>query len=497
MKRNALVMITVAGACSGPVQADELPPGFEVQTVASGFERPVGIAFAGDGRMFVAEQRGMVWVVEEGRTLPEPFIDLRDEVNGPWDRGLLGIALHPQFPSNRHAYLLYTVDPIFGEPDERPGSGAFGRLTRYTGTAASAGNVADPASRLVLLGTVPAEGIPVCDPSHTVGSVRFGLDGSLFVSAGDGAHFDQVDAGGLDPDCFRGGMFPPEEDIGAFRAQYLDSLAGKILRIDPATGLGLSTNPYWTGDASDNRSKVWASGLRNPYRVTVRPGSPPPGTLYIGDVGWFTFEEIDVATGGENFGWPCVEGTGPTFGYREADPAHSGCDTIPGPLDAPLAAWHHSNPFLSSPQGFTGSTALAGDFYRGECYPPPFDCAFFFADHSFSWIRALEVDDQDNLIALHPFAYDIDWIVDLTADPSDGDLHYTALLAGEVRRIRYGGAAPGDLDGDCTVDIVDLLRLLADWGPCPDPPGACPGDLDGDGSVAITDLLALLATWDS
>jgi hypothetical protein len=109
-----------AALCTVAAGGARLPPGFSSTTVASGFERPVGIAFTGDGRMFVAEQGGMIWVVQEGETLPEPFIDLHEEVNGPWDRGMLGIALDPDFLSNRHVYLLYTADPVPGEPDEPP-----------------------------------------------------------------------------------------------------------------------------------------------------------------------------------------------------------------------------------------------------------------------------------------------------------------------------------------------------------------------------------------
>jgi glucose/arabinose dehydrogenase len=489
----------LAAVLAGPAAPAGLPgldPGFTVATVAGGFEAPVGIAIAGDGRIFVAEQRGIVWVVQDGQTLEQPFIDIVAEVNGEWDRGLLGIALDPGFLQNRRVYLLYTVDPVFGEPDESPFAGAFGRLTRYTGTLASNGNLADLSTRQVLIGATAAQGIPVCEPSHTIGSLRFGTDGSLFVSAGDGAHFDTVDPGGLDGDCFGPGMFPEVQNIGAFRAQYLGSLAGKILRIDPGTGLGLADNPHWTGNGADAASRVWASGVRNPFRIGVRPGSPAPGTIYVGDVGWYTFEEVSVAHGGENFGWPCVEGPDPAPGYPGADPAHSGCGTIetpgnPGPLTGPVAAWHHGNPAASVPPGYTGNTAVSGAFYAGACYPAPWQGAYFFADYAQGWIRAIEVDAQDNLVAMHHFADGADFPVDIAAHPATGDLHYVAIYAGEVRRISYDAQVFADLDGDCRVGVVDFLALLGSWGPCP----GCPADLDGDGAVGILDFLALLASW--
>ncbi|MCH8822915.1 MAG: PQQ-dependent sugar dehydrogenase [Planctomycetes bacterium] len=475
----------------------QLPSGFERQLIASGFDRPVGIAFAKDGRFFVTEQRGIVWVVQNGVVLAEPFIDLTQEVNGEWDRGLLGIAIDPDFTTNLHVYLLYVVDPIFGEPDESPQQGTFGRITRYTGTIDSDGNSADLKSRLVLLGAEPAEGFPVCDRSHAIGSLRFGTDGSMFASAGDAAHFEFTDDGGSDPECFAKGMFGEDEDIGAFRSQYLGSLAGKVLRIDPATGLGMPSNPHWTGDAADKRSKIWVNGLRNPYRFVVDPDSPAPGTLIVSDVGWYQYEEVNIAYGGENFGWPCFEGVLPTPNYPNSNPAHSGCDSIetpdnPGPLTDPVVCWHHFNPNLSCPPGMVGNAATACVFYKGPFYPPPFDNGIFFADYvAGSWIKKLQVDESDQLIAIHDFASDISRTVDLAAHPLNGDIYFVSLADDAIYRLRYVDALLGDLDGDCVVNISDLLALFANWGPC----DACPADLDENYFVNTSDLLILFANW--
>lgn len=492
----ALVIVMAVGNARALGGVPDLPDGFEPSVSASGFDHPVDLAFAADGRMFVSEQRGVVWVVQDGTTLATPFIDLSAEVNGQWDRGLLGIALDPDFLANRHVYLLYTVDPEFGKPDEDPFNGAWGRLTRYTGTEASGGNVGDPSSRLVLIGDTAATGIPVCEPSHTVGSLKFAHDGTLFVSAGDGAHFNQTDPGGIDPECFPE-LFPELENIGAFRAQYLDSLAGKILRIDPATGHGVPTNPHWTGSGADNRSRIWANGLRNPFRIAMRPGTGPgPGTIYVGDVGWNAYEEISVAHGGENFGWPCREGTVVQGSYSAQNPAHSGCNTIetppnPGPLTAPISAWHHTNGNLSTPTGITGRSAVAGAFYEGTCYPPAYQGAFFYMDHTQSWIRVMQVSPADALVAVLPFGTSMENPVDMEPDPLTGDLHYVAIYAGEVRRITFTGGVPGDVDGDCFVGFPDLLLVLASWGPCVD----CPADLDSNGSVGFEDLLEVLSSW--
>jgi glucose/arabinose dehydrogenase len=491
--------VWLAASVAAVAGGQSLPGGFDLEVVASGFDRPVDLEFAADGRMFVAEQRGIVWVVEDGVTLAQPFVDLRDEVNGVWDRGLLGLALDPDFLANRNVYLLYTVDPIFGKPDEPPQSAAWGRVVRYTGTAGSNGNEADLASRLVLIGDTAPEGIPVCEPSHTVGSLRFGHDGSLFVSAGDGAHFDQMDDGGNDPDCFVKGMFPEVEDIGAFRSQYLGSLAGKILRIDPATGLGLDTNPHWTGDGADNKSRVWVNGARNPYRFAVRPDTAlggGPGTLYIGDVGWFAYEETSAVNGGENMGWPCREGFEEAPLYSSGEPAHSGCDSIetpenPGPLTDPVIAWHHSVDGLSFPPVFQGNCAAGTVFYTGACYPPPFDSGLFQAEHIDDWIKVLETDESAQFVALHDFGSGFGGPVDLAVSPDNGDLHVVELNFNRILRISYDAGVVGDLTGDCQVSTADLLALLSAWGPC----DACPEDLDGNGSVGTSDLLMLLANW--
>ena len=403
-------------------------------------------------------------------TLPQPFIDLSAEVNGPWDRGLLGIALDPDFVQNRLVYLLYTVDPVFGAPDESPFEGTFSRVTRYEGTVASGGNVADLASRFVLVGETWPEGIPVCEPSHTIGTVQFGHDGSLFISAGDGAHFDSVDSGGQDADCFGPGKFPIEQDIGAFRSQYLGSLAGKVLRIDPATGDGLSSNPFWTGDGTEAQSKVWVSGLRNPFRFSIRPepagAGAGPGAFYIGDVGWNTYEEINVVTGGENLGWPCREGFGALAAYVNENPDHSGCDSIetpanPGPLTDPLVAWHHFNGNQSTPPGFAGRCAVGGVFYEGLCYPELYQGAYFFLDYINGWIRVIEVDANNAFVDMHAFAENVGGPADLEADPFTGDLFVVKVNEGWIQRISYlqcGTCDAGAVNVGCGA-LEDVLEL--------------------------------------
>jgi len=492
-------VISIADFASAVVT---VPPGFTVQQVAGGLVNPTTIAFAADGRMFVAEQRGTVRVFVNGVLQPSFFIDLRNEVAGAGYRGLLGLTLDPQFLTNRRVYLSYTVDPTFGEPDEPDSVPTFSRLTRYSGTMQSGGNIADLATRTVLIGAQPNQGIVACW-AHTIDALHFGPDGKLFVSAGDGGHYEFADAGGNDPQCFQPPLFAPDQDLGAFRAQYLNSMNGKVLRIDPETGAGLSSNPYWNGDPLSNRSRVWVSGLRNPFRFCVRPtaNTQVPGTLYIGDVGWDSFEEIDISnSGGENFGWPCDEGPSPAPEYPNLNPASSGCNTImtpsnPGPLTGPIANWHHTNAGLSFPPGYIGITAVGGTFYTGDCYPLAYRGAYIYGDYGSGWLNVLEVNAANQYVNSFNFITGIQWLVDVQPDPISGDLFYATVFDGKIWRITYNGPGVGDVNGDGSVNVDDLLAIINAWGPCPGGPMICPADITGNGTVDVDDLLAVINNW--
>jgi glucose/arabinose dehydrogenase/PKD repeat protein len=448
----ALSVLFAESAAAAP----NVPDGFIVQSAVPGtvFDTPTGIAYLPDGRLLVAEKKGTVWMVQNGTKLPTPFWSRPDEVLDAADRGLLDVAVDPNFVSNRFVYFLYTVDPDSDGVDTN--DDAFGRLTRYQAGIANP-NVVDPGSRAILLGRTWAEGPPCGSISHTVGCLRWGTDQSLLVSIGDGAHHSGVDMGGRDPNLFLPGRSDPAEDIGAFRAQFLGSLAGKILRLNPADGRGYPSNPFYDGDPASVRSRVWAYGLRQPFRFCVRPGtgSPNPaaghpGSLYIGDVGWENWEELSVAShGGRNFGWPCYEGLHDVPSYQSATPAHHGCGTIgtpenPSAHTPPVADWNHWNEELSSPAGYEGNAASASSFYSATSYPHQYQGVYFFADYGEWWIRAVRMDALDNVVQFLPFGTGMEGPVDLITDPSTGDLVYIAITAGQVRRIRYVGTGAGN-----------------------------------------------------
>src|SRR5262245_13655446 len=312
-----------------------LPAHFEALPIPGTFVLAVDLVFAPDGTLFIVQKTGQVRVVKaSGALQSQNFIDLGAEVNNDHDRGLLGFALHPGFVPDlgptSWVYLLYTVSPIPGQDLNYNENDmySFSRLTRYRAKAQSGAIVADLATREVLIGhqnadgTVP-DGIASLHHSHSNGALVFGADGSLLLAAGDGAHYDFADFGGNDDAGFDDfihpvtglhGPIPAVQDSGAFRAQDVRSLAGKVLRVDPATGLGYPSNPFYDGHVVSLASRIWALGLRNPFRMAMVPGTGAadpslgqPGVLVVGDVGLNTREEMDVCAGGENFGWPCFE----------------------------------------------------------------------------------------------------------------------------------------------------------------------------------------------
>ncbi len=293
---------------------------------------PVGIAFDHMGTGYIWLKRGVVVVLDTtGQLLERPLIDISEEVVGNNDHGLLGFALDPEFRQNGYFYLFYTVDRHhlfhFGKESYDPektiiNEATIGRITRYQADVAKGFRQVVPGSRKMLVGEDIADrSFPVLMGSHGMGTLAFGKDGTLLASCGDASAFQRWDIGS-DKDTYfvqalGDGIILEKENVGSYKAQLIDNLAGKIIRIDPETGDGLSSNPFY--DSSDPRapsSRVWALGFRNPYRFVFTPTSGShdplegnPGHMIVGDVGVGSWEEIStVEKGGENFGWPFYEG---------------------------------------------------------------------------------------------------------------------------------------------------------------------------------------------
>ncbi len=333
-----LALLAAAMAVAAPGSAGAaLPAGFQESTAFSGLTNPTVVRFASDGRVFVAEQTGRIKVFDDLQD-PSPtlFADLSGRVQHFWDRGMLGMALDPQFPTRPYVYVSYTHDAAIGGTAPRWGD----TCPTPPGATGDGCVVSGRLSKLTASGSVMTgpEQVLIEDwcqqyPSHSIGALAFGPDGALYMSGGDGASFGFGDYGqdgsplnpcGDPPTGVGGTQTIPTAEGGALRSQDLRtggdpvSLDGSVIRVNPDTGAALPDNPL-AGNADANARRIVAYGLRNPFRFTFRPGT---SELWIGDVGWGNWEEIDrvvnpLAATLTNFGWPCREGPNDLGNYRD------------------------------------------------------------------------------------------------------------------------------------------------------------------------------------
>jgi glucose/arabinose dehydrogenase len=461
----ALLLPATPLAPTQSARAAALPTGFQEQIVFSGLTEPTVVQFAADGRVFVGEKSGLVKVFDNlSDTSPTVFADLRTNVHNFWDRGLLGMALDPGFPDNPYVYVLYAHDADIGGTAPKWGSvgGTSDGCPTPPGPTADGCVISGRVSRLTANGNVMTglEQVLVEDwcqqyPSHSIGSLAFGADGALYVSGGDGASFNFTDWGqdgspvnpcGDPPGGVGAALTPPTAEGGALRSQDLRTsadptgLSGTVLRIDPDTGAPVPDNPVTGPDT--NARRIIASGLRNPFRFTIRPGT---SEVWAGDVGWNTWEEIDRVTsptaGLTNFGWPCYEGTARQGGYDGAN--LNICENLyaqTGAVTNPYYTYNHGGQVVSGEACPTGSSSISGlAFETSSNYPAAYDGALFFADYSRDCIWAMRrgTNGLPDPAQRETFASAAANPVDLKIGPG-GDLFYVDL-AGTIRRISYAG----------------------------------------------------------
>ena len=491
---------------------------FIEEVVVEGLPISTAIAFAPDSRIFVALKEGAVRVVQNGRLLPIPFLDISAIVNKATDRGLLGIAVDPNFPTKPYVYLSYVWDPPGMTPDSK--ESRLIRIVRYAADAAQGYNVAVAGSEEVILGknsrpeyiapaptsvevTYPERascmtgltmaGTPIQDCistdslSHTAGTLMFGGDGMLMASIGDGANYD----------------FP---STVAFNAQNLDAMSGRIVRFNPDTGEGVEGNPFFDpANAGSNRSKVWSLGYRNPFRFTINPAN---GQVYAGDVGTSYYEEINAGKGG-NFGWPCYEGgftdrlqqegqatmSERQVGFKRAPATVDFCNAMyargPGAITAPLFTYRH--PYDATGKDL-GSSVTGVAFYSGTSYPERYRGALFFADYARLFIKYLTFD-ANGAPTVHEFAKEVGsnlGAVQLVSGP-DSNIYAVFLdlktRTGAVRRFRpiVGSNNPPTVRGSAgpLVGAAPLVVSFSSAGSA-DPDGQPTSNLwdFGDGEVS-------------
>ncbi|MDX9754388.1 MAG: PQQ-dependent sugar dehydrogenase [bacterium] len=307
--------VTNPGLASS-VPENESIPQFQLIPIASGFTAPVAGTHAGDGsnRLFIAEQVGRIQIIQDDVRLPEPFLDIQAKLvplRASYDeRGLLGLAFHPNYKQNGRFFVYYSA-PRVATGDHRS------ILAEYQVSAADP-NQADPASERIILTVHQPES------NHNGGQLAFGPDGYLYLGLGDG-----------------GGANDQHGEIG--NGQDITNLLGSILRIDIDQGdpYGIPEDNPFVG--KEGRDEIWAFGLRNPWKFSFdRSGTHQ---LFCADVGQNMWEEIDIIEKGGNYGWRVMEGT------HCFNPA-TGCD--PSGKILPIAEYGHDE----------GDSVIGGYLYR-------------------------------------------------------------------------------------------------------------------------------------
>jgi glucose/arabinose dehydrogenase len=465
------VVVLLVVAMASPASAT-LPTGFKDSVVINGRTNPTSVNFAPDGRIFITEKSGKIWLYQSlSDTSPTLFADLSRQVDDYWDRGLLGLAVPPGFPTDNHIYVLYTYDapingtaPVWNDACPTP-----------PGPTTDGCLVSGRLSQLSVSGNLSTgERVLINDwcqqfPSHSIGTLRFGSDGYLYAGAGEGANFNTQDWGqfgatysgdkanpcGDPPGTVGTALTPPTAEGGALRSQSVRrtdgpaTLDGTIIRIDPSTGAAAPGNPF-AGSSDANKARVIAYGLRNPFRFALRPGT---NELWIGEVGAGTWEEIDripsaVDTVAENFGWPCYEGIDRSnyqaFGLNLCGTLYSLGNAV-----SPYYAYSHNNAVVSGDGCPTanGSSITGIAFYTGSTYPGAYNGALFFADHTRScmWAMLAGTNGQPNpstIVAFTPAPTP----VDIESGPAalSNDLFYVDMEGGAIHRLTYlaGNQAP-------------------------------------------------------
>jgi glucose/arabinose dehydrogenase/PKD repeat protein len=503
LQRLRFTVVTVIAVALLGLTGCDLRQGFHDYVVFDGLLLPTSVEFSSDGRIFVTEKRGVVKVFDGlDDTTATVVADLRTNTYNGWDRGMLGLALHPQFPAVPDVFVAYTLDALPGGTPPRwgrPGVDSDGCPTP-PGATEDGCVVGARVSRLRLTGSVwdGVEHVLVEDwcqqfPSHSIGTLAFGADGSLYAGAGDGASYTFVDHGQRGNPCG-----DPVGEGGSVRSLDLRTagdplgLSGTIIRIDPLTGEGLGTNPL-AASPDPNARRIVAIGLRNPFRFTIRPGT---NDLWIGDVGSNTWEEIN-RTGApdgsiDDFGWPCMDGAGrnPAFDLLDlplCEDLYAQGDTV-----APAYVYRHGQAIDGERCALDQGSSVTGvDFAPNDSpYPATYRSGLFFADATRGciWSMAVGADGLPDPTRVTWFHQSAGTPVELEFGPG-GELWYVDLFGGKIHRLGYSAtnqapqaaivATPSSGDAPLTVSLDAGGSTDADPGDVL----TYAWDIDGDGEL--------------
>jgi glucose/arabinose dehydrogenase len=440
--------------------------------VFTGLSQPMALEFSPlDGnQVYVAEKGGVVSVYDlAAGTRIGTLFDIRDKVNETNDRGLLDIALHPDLANNPYLYAFYVVDPPetvgrFGNDGPDGQGNRYSHVVRYELDADTNYQTIVDGSEVILLGaagqslsdisgngavdstsssnaglrdseidpdtgTYKTDYLKVDSLSHAGGSLAFGPDGALYVSVGDGTSYNLTDRRSVS-------------------VQDIDSLSGKILRVDPITGQGLADNPFVTeagGNLDANAAKVWQLGFRNPFSM----GFDDDGQLFITNTGWTNFESIFTGGPGANFGWPFYEGDADGTprqapGYNGLPEAQAFYDAVAaGTIDitAPYRSFSHA----SSDPGFQVQAITGADsVIDTDKVPAGLQGHYIFTDVVQGEVFSVDTDDRRDVQFLYrssgPYAP-----VHFKQGP-DGEIYYADLVLGVIGRLTIadGSQPPPD-----------------------------------------------------
>jgi len=427
--------------------------------------------------LFIVDQVGLIHIVSGGVLLPTPFLDLTAVVaplNVFFDeRGLLGLAFHPQYAANGRFFVRYSRSRA-GAPAEPCFGTSRGCHEEILAEYAVSGDpdVANPASEIILYS------IDKPQFNHNGGSVEFGPDGYLYFSLGDGggAHDGLAD------------VPPSHGPIG--NGQNTDTALGAVLRIDVDGGSPFAIPPDNPFVGAPGLDEIFAYGLRNPYRFSFDDGPGGTGALWLADVGQNLFEEIDIVVSGGNYGWVIREGFSCFDPFNPLTPPANCPTTGPSgePLIDPVAEYDHSE----------GIAVIGGYVYRGQC-APGFEGTYVFGDFSTQFV--VPGGRLFHLIEPTPSAYEIR---EFTIGPADAP--YGRFLSGfgedeNGELYVLGGSDLAPVGSSGVVERVTLdtdgdgIYGCADNCPSIPNPNQEDADRDGIGNVCQPSNIPALGPW--